>query len=248
MAIFLETSALQVSFLQSSQLPDFVQSIWQWLQDFVHAYYSFFEEAGKLVAPIVTIGAGCYAIYQKWYFAERKLHLRLQQFLERENKRLESAQRILDEAAQRPSPALEFKSPIFRTAGLASLFRKAGVGAFSFKSFFTDRTSRAAREIDATLDELKSQLDLWDKKKIDYERKKAHAHLLKGALAAANAAHEKSSGRDDREFNLRALSEFEEALKLDPTDVQALEYIGHIKVRLNDFSSALADFSRLELT
>ena len=57
------------------------------------------------------VASGAYAIYQKWHFAGRNLHLRLQEFLQREEKRLRSADQELDKSAQRPGPARPFQSP-----------------------------------------------------------------------------------------------------------------------------------------
>jgi hypothetical protein len=80
---------------------------------------------------VLFIGFGrvaCYAIYQKWHFAGRNLHLRLQEFLQREERRLRLADQELDESADRPGPPRAFQSPIFAYAKLgAALQKMAGI-------------------------------------------------------------------------------------------------------------------------
>jgi hypothetical protein len=44
---------------------------------------------------------------------------------------------------------------------------------------------RAELEVEQANDELQEQLDLWESKKKDYQRRLIQAHLVKGALAAS---------------------------------------------------------------
>ena len=66
-------------------------------------------------------------------------------------------------------------------------------------------------------------------------------------MAAARAAKMKTGGKDDREANQAALTEFERAMKVEPTEIEpiALEFAAHQRVRLGDFNGASQDFGKL---
>src|SRR5690554_6235097 len=49
-------------------------------------YQTNFDGLAKLIAPLITIVTGSYAIYKGYRHAESRLHLRLSDFLSREEK------------------------------------------------------------------------------------------------------------------------------------------------------------------
>src|SRR5262245_22767495 len=87
--------------------------IWNNVNEIADKWYAWFDKVGKLVGFFVTVGSGAYAIYQKLYFAEFNMHLRLKEYQEREEERLKDAKRIVGTAVQRPTPARPFDAPIF---------------------------------------------------------------------------------------------------------------------------------------
>ena len=221
--------------------------IWLLLAGFVAVYYDLFERIGRVLAPLVAVASGGYAIYQKWHYAGRNLHLRLQEFLEREEKRLRAADEELDKSAKRPGPARPFQSPIFPDRTLASVLRKMGWGTPTLTTLHWSRMHRAENEVQRASKELEEQLALWESRKKDYQRRLIQAHLVKGAMAASRAARIKTKGGDDREDNQAALTEFERAMKVDPTQTEptALEFAAHQRVRLGDYTGAFEDFGEL---
>lgn len=224
-----------------------LKDLWFLLAGFVAVYYDLFERLGRVLAPLVAVASGGYAIYQKWHFAGRNLHLRLQEFLQREEKRLKAADEQLDKSAERPGPARPFQSPIFPDRTVASVLRRMGWGTPTLTTLHRSRIQRADNEIQRASQELEEQLALWEQRKKDYQRRLIQAHLVKGAIAAARAAKIGTQGGDDREHNQAALTEFERAMKVDPTQTEpmALEFAAHQRVRLGDYTGASQDFAKL---
>ena len=224
-----------------------LRDIWLLFAGFVAIYYEVFERIGRILAPFVAVASGGYAIYQKWHYAGHNLHLRLQEFLEREEKRLQAADQELDKGVQRPGPALPFQSPIFPDGTLAPVLRRMGWGTATLTKLHWTRMSRADDEVQRARRELEEQLALWETKKKDYQRRLIQAHLVKGGIAAARAAKVKSCGGDDREENQAALSEFERAVRVEPNQTEpiALEFAAHQRVRLGDYEGASLDFGKL---
>jgi tetratricopeptide (TPR) repeat protein len=106
---------------------------------------------------------------------------------------------------------------------------------------------RAEDEVQRASKELEEQLALWESTKKDYQHRLIQAHLVKGAISAARAAAKRKKGTDDREDNQAALTDFERAMKVDPTqpDPMALEFAAHQRVRLGDYTGAFEDLARL---
>lgn len=245
MSIVLATIlAVAADWLDGSQL--FVR-LWSFATGFSAAYYEFFERLGRVLAPLVAVASGGYAIYQKWHYAGRNLHLRLQEFLEREETRLRSADDELNKAAERPGPGRPFQSPLYSWEDLRGVLQRMQWGAPTFGTLHWGRARRADAEVDRASRILEEQLELWGHRKRDYQRRLIQAHLVKGALAVARAAKLRERGADDREENHNALAEFERALSVEPNspDLLALEFVAHQRVRLGDFTGALDDFGRL---
>ena len=200
-------------------------------------WYASFDKLGKVAGFVVTLLSGAYVIYQKYYFAEFNMHKRLREFQERVDARLKEANAQIAKAVQRPSPRRKFEDPIFEDETLNPVLRQMKWG----------RRPRADQSLEATLRELEDQLDLWNGQKREYERRKAQACLLRGAIAAARAAKiGRNDGAEARQDNIEALEYFREAFELSGrTDTEALEYIGHQQVRLGDYAPALATFQQL---
>lgn len=228
-----------------TQIKQFLGLFAGWVDALSSAHEWLLDKLSKLIAPIFTIAAGSYAIYQRWYFAENKLRLRLSEFLARENRRLEIVHKALEKHVERPGPGRAFKSPVFSRWGLKPAFYASGVGSPTVVTYFLDRVDRAEFEVVKELEDVQSQLALWDKVKSDFEHRKARAHLCRGAISACKAAMALNRGRDDRLYNLDALNDFEEALRLKHDDKLALELAAHMRVRLGEYQRALQDFTRL---
>jgi tetratricopeptide (TPR) repeat protein len=207
---------------------------WIEAQTLADQWYATIDKLGKLTGFFITIGSGAYAIYQKLYFAEFNMHVRLREFQARVEERLKKSSKEVDKATIRPGPSRPFETPIFTDATLNPVLKRMRWG----------KRPKADESLEDTLAELQNQLKSWEGQKREYELRKAQASLLKGAIAAARAATK--TGEDARKDNVEALGYFQEAFQLSQeSDTEALEYVGHQQVRLGDHQPALATFQQL---
>jgi hypothetical protein len=163
------------------------------------------------------------------------MHIHIREFLKRDDKRLSPTGRKLTTVVERPGPGREFGPPIFFSAELEP----------TLKGMRWGRLDAADKRLTAELGTLKQQLEQWGNLEANYNRLRAQAHLIKGAIAAARAASPNGSG-DNRTDDVEAFEHFKAAYELNKEDVQALEYMAHQRVRLRDLGNALTDFENLQ--
>jgi tetratricopeptide (TPR) repeat protein len=205
-----------------------------WYQDKVDGF-------AKLLSPLITIASGSYAIYKGLRFADGQLHLRLQEFLKREEKRLRSARSQLRARIERPGPVRAFEEPTFLVEPMQRAVGELGWARY----FWSARLPFAEKNLETSILEIEKQLELWKGHDDYYKRQLSAAHLLKGAISAANASNSRKSGQNDRPHNITALTHFVEALKIDPMDIEALEYAALTRIQLKDFNAAKFDVDRI---
>jgi tetratricopeptide (TPR) repeat protein len=253
--------------LAGAEPGNIIQLIWGEAHRLTTVAFDTFKTADQILGPafrflgaIVAFLSGVIAIYLKFHYAQSRLHLRFQEFLEREENRLALANRRLNEIVKRPGPGRTVQSPIFIALELKPRLRELEWGGLALRNLFQSRIRRAEGELQSAIDELHQELALWSLQKNCYERKKAQAHLLKGAIASTRAARRKERQESDREDNLLALTEFKAATGVDPhklqsfedevfdaferADIQAVEYVGHMHFRLGNPTLALQYFRK----
>jgi tetratricopeptide (TPR) repeat protein len=104
----------------------------------------------------------------------------------------------------------------------------------------------ADENLEAALTEIDTQLRYWGEKHSNYNRQRATAYLLRGAICAANGTKKRANGKDASEHNRIALDFFEKALEIDPNDHHALEYTAHQQRILGMVEEALGTYKQLE--
>jgi tetratricopeptide (TPR) repeat protein len=228
--------AITIGWLSSSN--DAANTVAAWYQNRIDGF-------AKLLSPLITIASGSYALYKGFYFAETRLHFRLQDYLNREEARLRAARSQLRARIERPGPTRPFETPVFLEEPMQRAVGELGWA----RIFWSARLPFAELNLESSIQQIERQLQLWRGHEAHYKRQLSSAHLLKGAISAARASKLRMEGRDDRDENLIALSHFLEALKLDRNDIEALEYAGHTRVQLHDYDGALEDLDQiLDLT
>jgi len=164
------------------------------------------------------------------------MHIRLKEYQEKEESRLNDSNKHVAKFVIRPSPYREFESPIFTDKAV-----DRALGEMNWVK---------RRNLDETLEselaQLEQQIDLSVTQKRGYERRKAQVYLLKGAVVAARGAR-KDGAAARHDDNVHALEYFQKAFRLsNKKDPDALEYIGHQQVRLGNQDAALESFEQLE--
>lgn len=205
------------------------------------AYQKTADGPTRLVAPLISLLSGAYAIYIAVAYAERRLQKRLQDFLTREEKRLTGAREQLRLILERPGPGRTFESPVFLIEPLDRAVRELGWGSY----FLPAQLPYVDHQLDRSLERLGKQIGLSKARTSKLEDQLKLAHLLKGARLTATGVQEKRKGGNDRLHNISALKHFEEILRLDKDDLDGLEYASHMRVRLGQYSEANVHLVRI---
>lgn len=211
--------------------------IWADYSKIVDGIYDFVDRAARFIVPIATIGAAIYGVYHKWQYGKGRMSVHIAEFLKRDDKRLMPTGKKLAGLVDRPGPDRDFGPPIFSADELEPTLKGMRWG---------QKLDKADKALTDELAKLKQQLEQWGNLEANYNRHKAQAHLLKGAIAASRAASAKDGSEDGRKDDTEAFEQFKAAYELNKADVEALEYLAHQRVRLNDNANALTDFENLQ--
>ena len=204
-------------------------------------YQKTVDGPSKLIAPAITIASGSYAIYKGYMYAEARLHYRLGDYLEREERRLADARKQLRLIIERPNVDRRFRAPIFLVPPLRRVVRELGWGSY----FLGPQLGYVSFQLDTSITQLESQTKLSKANHRHLERQLATAHLLKGAMHVAEASTANQSNGGNRALVSSALNHFQSALAVDADDCEALEYAGHMHVYLQQDQDAESLLDRL---
>jgi tetratricopeptide (TPR) repeat protein len=188
------------------------------------------EGPTKLIAPLITILSGSWAIWRTLKYAQSRLHYRLNDFVEREEKRLNDARDKLRMKIERPDVNRPFKAPIFLSPAMKRVVRELGWGSY----FGPPQLDYVDFQVGVAIDELGKQVKASEDRDGYLKKQLATAHLLKGAILVAEANDKERAEQEFRDLLTAALNQFKAALDIVPKDVEALEYASHVHVRLNE--------------
>lgn len=205
-----------------------------WIDQFAVWYQKSLDGFAKILAPIVTILSGAYAINKSIKFAESRLQYRLQDFLKREETRLKDAREKLRATIERPGPDRTFRAPLFLASGLKRAVYELGWGSY----FLPPQLDYTDFQVSSSLIQLKDQLERSTERHQHLGRQLATAHLLRGAILAAKATELERQGKQSRSLVIDALQQFTAAYEAEKDDVDALEYASHMHMRLGQDTQA----------
>lgn len=210
-----------------AQVQSALHSLTEWYQKTV-------DGPSKLIAPAITIASGSYAIYKGYMYAEARLHYRLGDYLEREERRLADARKQLRLIIERPNVDRRFREPIFLVPPLKRAVRDLGWGSY----FLGPQLGYVSFQLDTSITQLERQVKLSETNHRHLERQLATAHLLKGAMHVAEASTAKQGNGGNRALVSSALNHFQSALAVDKNDCEALEYAAHMHICLKQDKDA----------
>ncbi len=201
---------------------------WAAVTSFFDRVRSFVEPAIWVVGSILALVPGTFAIYKWIYYRYSRLPYRLEEFLLKEEARLEKAKLAATRSdllgcSDRPNPIGGLKAPIFVVPNLQRALRRLRWGSW----FRRDPLVSADRELESALTEIEQKYQLWQRTHEHYKRQQAVTFLLKGAIWASKGRDANGAGKSGVDHSRKALGYFVEATKLDERDVEAWEYAGH---------------------
>lgn len=206
-------------------------------------YQSKFDGSARLIAPIITILSGTYALVKTYKYAEARLHHRLHEFILREDARLREARSKMRMLADQPGVKREFVAPVFLDNHLKRAVRELGWGSY----FLPPQMGLVEYQLESAIAQIESQTTLSVQRHRHLELQLATAHLLRGALLVATASNSNDQG--DRLVLTNAASHFSAALETNPEDEEALEYLAQVQIRLGQTEEASAVLDKvLQLT
>jgi hypothetical protein len=211
-----------------------VVQLWTDYSRIIDRIYDLIDRTARFIVPIATIGGAIYGVYHKWQYGKGRMHIHIGEFLKRDDKRLTPTGKKLGGLVERPRPGREYGPTIFPPEELEQTLKRMRWG----------KIDKADVALTNELTKLKQQLEQWGNLEANYNRHKAQAHLLKGAIAAARAAKTKNGNGDKRKDDTEAFEQFKAAHELNRGDAEALEYMAHQRVRLGDNANALIDFEK----
>lgn len=197
-------------------------------------YQHTFDGPARLIAPLITILSGSYAIYKAYSYAESNLHRKLDDYLKRDEPRLVQARGQLRRVIDRPGLVENFDIPLFLADPLKDAMRELGWGSY----FLPPQIGYAETQLTSAVSQLEKQVLLSKERHQSLNRQLATAHLLRGAMLASKGSEARKAGKSDRAFCSTALHHFQSALKFDAKDCDALEYASHMHVCLGEIEEA----------
>lgn len=198
----------------------------------------------KYFANIVSIAIGSYGIWRGWRYREAILHKRFVEYLAEQDKRLDSARGDLLTAIERPSPSRNFVDPVFADVRLRSVLRER---RWDFATFGRVVVRSANQDLDDSLRFIANRIETTEGMLRSFREQRATAHLIRGAVAAAeapNAMTKEEGARRDHD----ALVQFRTALQVPghEQDLEAKEYEAHQLRKLGDLDAAEEAYGKLE--
>jgi tetratricopeptide (TPR) repeat protein len=171
----------------------------------------------------LAIVGGVYGIYQAYLHAERRIHRLLDRYFSREQQKLSGARSSILRAIERAHKTHPVVEPIFSNRELRLAVRSLRLGRH-------DKASTHLKKIGSLAEARRANIEKYRRL---HTAQTATSHLFLGAIAASKSDH---GG---------ALKHFQDALQVDPNDLEAMEYAGQQYLKLGHPEAALQHFLRM---
>lgn len=192
------------------------------------------DQLWKVLGGLATILSGCWAIYKSWRYAESNLPKRIEEFLQKCDKRLEHVRPILLATIQAPRHNRALRLPVALVGPLNDALRSVRLG----------KVEGLQSNLAVSIELLTKQKEQWRNFDAQISKQLVAARMMQGTALAAQASMKgASAGRKDDQDSYR---HFDEAAKLDETDPEPVYYRGRQSLRLGQMPLALEDFSLVE--
>jgi hypothetical protein len=192
------------------------------------------DRAIKVIGLAVSTVLGALGFSRAWHYAERKLPARIDDFLNRVDQRHLSARRAL---------LAPYSTRVLKDIPAPKPEAKSWRRLFPFVGKLSARaaTNRAL----VSLAPIDDEIGVLNRKRASCDKQKATRHLLRGIEFTFDAASMEPDSENQRDKNREALREFEEVLKLDESDLDALEQAARQCNLLNAEPAALLHLRKM---
>lgn len=175
------------------------------------------------VAATLAALVSAYSIYKAWRYAEKRLGLRLNEFIDKEEDKLAVVRDNIRLYRVRHGTLFEGDMNIYTDGELNEILAR----------FKNNRVFKIEQKLEKALQKSLVREDKARKKVALHREQRAVAHLLLGARLVRRGEH------------LDALTQFKNALLLNPNDLEALDYAGHQHIRLGEPDQARQIFQNI---
>lgn len=198
------------------------------LDQWAHIAVTVFAGVGiaKILSVVIPLFPAAYGIYIKWRNSGYRLVDRLEEFLAEQETKVSTSRGHLAELLQRPPLNLSEKQTAFQAKALSKALHKMDWGL----------GTAAPNDLTGAVTLSGKRAEFARKLAKEHDERKALAHLLLGAKAAARQIDDPTRRNAARS---EALEEFDNALKINPRDVDALEYSAMMLLELNEPNVAM---------
>lgn len=196
------------------------------------------------IQAIIGLVGVSFGIWKWWYYREKVLHKRLQEYLAFEERRLDHARNDIITALYKPGEKREFAQPIFAVRPLRRVLHKRHwQGLFSIGKLETS----ADRQLDKALRRISSRLQAAEGQLRALHAQQASAFLLKGAIANSRAQWTTDRALGNA-LDYRALDQFRAALQVPGfgNDFESREFEARQLIRIGLLSDAARAYAELE--
>lgn len=185
-----------------------------------------------------------FGFYRWWRSNERNMHRNLRRYLERNDRRLDTAQNYILNALEKPDLGHNQTNSLFATPELRKVLARAQWEKIGANAKLEEQI---ASELNAAIATLENHISVAHKTLGSYRKQLAGAHLLRGAISstiAAEAWTSKSRVRHDDD----ALQSFRNARQVPgfETSLISLQFEAHQLRKLGHIASASALYLEVE--
>ena len=193
------------------------------------------DRIARVLGAAGTALTAAYGVYKGIYYADHNLPERLRQLLRRTDERLQHDRQLLLAAVTEARAGVRVRPSVFYVDPL-----NRALGEIGFPDL--DAADKSLRE---ALRRIQEQIELSISQVRNMEEQKVAAHILRGSISSARAEYNARSGASIDADRHAAEDEFDKALILRPSDLDARELRGRQReLRLN-VVGALDDYELL---
>ncbi|MEO1544218.1 MAG: hypothetical protein AAFR75_09405, partial [Pseudomonadota bacterium] len=199
---------------------------------------------GQHFEKLVALAGFSFGIWKWWVYRETILHKRLEEYLAREERRLDQAHKAVISAITTPGIEGPASTPLYATPSLRRIFKRLNwEPALNFSGI----EQVVDRDVANSLHEIRRLLDIDDKRTQLLREQQMQAFSIKGAIASARATRQQNL-INRNQLDQAALDAFRSAQGVPghSRNLWLKEAVAHQLRRTGQLEKALTAYTELE--